>query len=225
MGVSRSVPWQPLALPGHEQQESASHDRRHAGPDRDIDRFLVLQRQLERFYGLERAPSVAKFLILGAARSYEQVLVRQAKEELYVAVVFPEDQIPMTPMQPSDSWTQLIEGVSHFLFLAERARVELPTTQLELELQAEVDKFVILMSTTDLSEAQLNDLRDRLYDNVRFLHPSESEEGARYRLANQLAARLVSRVYRSGRLMDWQKSLRAFYRAGQTEKLSIAQAA
>lgn len=184
-----------------------------------------LQRQLEGFYGLERAPNVQDFLRLGAANSREQLLVKESQQGIYVAVVFPEDQIPNPPLQPSDDWTQLIEAVSHFLFISERARVELPTTQLELELQAEIDKFVVLLPTRAATNGELATLHRRLYDEVRFIHTSDSELGARYRLANQLAARFVSRLVRSGNRVEWQKRLRAFYRAGQTEKISIAMAA
>ena len=38
----------------------------------------------------------------------------------------------------------LIEGVSHFVYLMSRVNEEKHVTQLELELQAEVDKFVLL---------------------------------------------------------------------------------
>ena len=44
-----------------------------------------------------------------------------------------------------DSVCQLIEGVSHFVYVADRARRNLPATQLELELQAEIDKYVLLV--------------------------------------------------------------------------------
>src|SRR5512147_2462503 len=37
-----------LRLPGHQEKETAGHDRTDAGPDRNIDRLLVLHRQLER---------------------------------------------------------------------------------------------------------------------------------------------------------------------------------
>jgi hypothetical protein len=180
---------------------------------------------LEWFYGLERAPNVKDFLRLGAANSREQVLVRESSGGIDVAVVFPEDQIPTGPMQASDDWTQLIEAVSHFLFIAERARTELPTTQLELELQAEVDKFVVLLPSTDRADPELAALHRRLYEEVRFLHSADSEEGERYRLANRLAARFVSRLVESGTFAEWRQRLRAFYRAGQAEKIALALAA
>lgn len=184
-----------------------------------------LQRQLERFYGLERAPNVQDFLRLGAANTREQLLVQESSEGLFLAVVLPEDQLPSDPMQPNDDWTQVIEAVSHFLFISERARVELPTTQLELELQAEIDKFVVLIPPVSAGAEELATLHQRLYEDVSFLHASESELGMRYRLANQLAARFMARLLQSGNRETWQKRLRAFYRAGQTEKISIAMAA
>lgn len=185
-----------------------------------------LQRTLEGFYGLEQAPRVEEFVRLGSAATREQLLVQESVEGLYVAVMFPEDQIPEEPLRQSDRWTQLIEAVSHFLFLAERARVELPTTQLELELQAEVDKFVVLLPTAGARDnrmhpAALEQLHHYLYEDVQFLHPAESNEGTRYRLANQLAATYVARLLKRGNLELWQKQLRTFYRASQADKISI----
>jgi hypothetical protein len=192
-----------------------------------------LQRQLEQFYGLERAPNVKEYTRLGAANTREQLLVQESQQGIYLAVVFPEDQIPAGPLQPSDDWTQLIEAVSHYLFLSERARVELPTTQLELELQAEIDKFVVLQPTFGSVERghpgglerELLDLHRWLYEDVRFLHASESEAGERYRLANRLAAKYVAKLLEHVDPVEWQRRLRAFYRVGQTEKISIALAA
>src|SRR5512147_746655 len=151
-----------------------------------------LQRRLERFYGLEPAPRVVEFLRLGAARTREQLLVQESAGAVHIAVLFPVDQIPEDPLELSDAWAQLIEAVSHFLFLAERARVELPTTQLELELQAEIDKFVVLSEATRAEGPELIELHRKLYEDVQFIHPSETEQGARYRLANYLAARFLS---------------------------------
>lgn len=202
------------------------------------DQLRRLQRTLEGFYGLEQAPRVEEFVRLGSTTTREQVLVQESVEGLYVAVMFPEDQIPEEPLRPSDRWTQLIEAVSHFLFLAERARVELPTTQLELELQAEVDKFVVLLPTASAHDSgasgrssvsrygvtdpeAFEQLHRYLYQDVQFLHAPESNEGVRYRLANQLAATYVARLLKRGDPELWQKQLRTFYRASQTDKISL----
>jgi len=182
-----------------------------------------IQGELERFYGLERAPNVTRFVREGDQGSREVVLVRESADELEIALVLPPEskQIPAGGAL-SDVWLQVAEGVSHFLYLVERARISLPVTKLELELQAEVDKFVL-----SLGFGTHDDLLGRMFDSPRFLDPEESEAGERYRLAHSLAARFVSRVFAAND-RDRERArerLRTFYRAGQTEKIRIARAA
>ena len=152
-----------------------------------------IQSELERFYGLERAPNVTRFVRDGDQGSREVVLLRETGGELEIALVLPPEskQIPSGGAL-SDVWLQVAEGVSHFLYLVERARVSLPVTKLELELQAEVDKFVLSLGFSGFSGFSANDARDlleRMFDSPRFLDPENSEAGERYRLAHHLAAR------------------------------------
>jgi hypothetical protein len=182
-----------------------------------------IQAQLERYYGLERAPNVTRFVREGQQGSRETVLVRETGDELQIALVLPPESngIPDGGAL-SDPWLQVAEGVSHFIYLVERARVNLPVTQLELELQAEVDKFVLSL---EFSTESAQRLLERMFDSPHFLDEEGTEAGERYRLAHQLAARFVSRAIvsrDSGRARD---RLRAFYRAGQTEKIRLASAA
>jgi hypothetical protein len=182
-----------------------------------------IQRRLEGYYGLERAPSVTRFVRDGDLGSREVVLVRQSNDELQIALVLPPEskQVPEGGTL-SDAWLQVAEGVSHFLYLAERARVHLPVTQLELELQAEVDKFLLSL---EFSTDSARRLLDRMFDRPRFLDDAGTEAGDRYRLAHQLAARFVSRVLVANDRSRAQQQLRSFYRAGQTEKIHLARVA
>jgi hypothetical protein len=182
-----------------------------------------IQGELERFYGLERAPNVTRFVRDGGEGSREVVLVRESDDELELALVLPpESKLIQVGGALDDVWLQVAEGVSHFLYLAERTRVHLPVTQLELELQAEVDKFVLSLEfSTDSTQA----LVARLFDSPRFLDPEDSEAGARYRLAHHLAARFVSRVVVARDREHARARLRSFYRAGQAEKIRLANAA
>ena len=199
-----------------------------------LERWLRhFQRHLERFYDLERAPNVYEFLQEGGGGAREQLLVREGPDGLFIALVIPPNQPPEGLLTLSDEWAQLIEGVSHFLFLAERARRELSTTQLELELQAEIDKFILLShltsnlmtgATVEWVRALL-DLHQRLYEEVRFLHDEQTDEGVRYRLANRWAARYVFRLMQQGNPGQWRERLRAFYHAGPAEKISLLNAA
>jgi hypothetical protein len=182
-----------------------------------------IQRELERYYGLERAPNVTRFVREGDLGTREVVLLRESEGELEIALVLPPESREISAGSAlSDVWLQVAEGVSHFLYLAERARVNLPVTQLELELQAEVDKFVLSLEFCRESAAQL---LDRLFDSPHFLDPEDSEAGARYRLAHQLAARFVARVVVANDRERVRARLRSFYRAGQAEKIRLASVA
>ncbi|HEY2734626.1 MAG TPA: hypothetical protein VGI70_11610 [Polyangiales bacterium] len=182
-----------------------------------------IQQRLERFYGLEHAPNVARFVRDGDSGSREVVLVREAEDTLEIALVLPPEskRIPVGGVL-SDVWLQVAEGVSHFIYLVERARVHLPVTQLELELQAEVDKFVLSL---DFSPDSARELLVRMFDSPRFLDETGTEAGERYRFAHRLAARFVSRVIVANDRARARERLRSFYRAGQTEKIRLANAA
>jgi hypothetical protein len=144
-----------------------------------------IQRELEAFYGLERGPNVTRFVRDGDLGSREVVLVRETETELEMALVLPpESKRIAVGGALDDVWLQVAEGVSHFIYLAERARISLPVTKLELELQAEVDKFVLSLG---FSTERAERLVQRLFDSPRFLDAEDSEDGARYRLAHQLA--------------------------------------
>ncbi len=185
----------------------------------------TLQQALERFYELEGAPDVSQFIRTGDPESRETLLLREAEGELEVALVLPPlDEKTELEAAPTDAWLQVVEGVSHFVYVAERARTGLPATLLELELQAEVDKFVLLTFATSriVDPRERLELHESLYAKVRFLHPPDSELGRRYRMANDLAARFLSRLFDKQNALA---TLRRFYRAGQAEKIHLARAA
>jgi len=147
--------------------------------------------------------------------------VRESDAAVELALVVPTE----APLDgANDTWLQLLEGVSHFVYVVERVRTGLPTTQLELELQAEVDKFVLLGLEPGFDRVRARRLHTHLFEGGRFLDAAGTEAGERYRLANDLAARLASRLL--GRDFGESRALlRRFYRAGQTDKIALARAA
>ncbi|HTQ03715.1 MAG TPA: hypothetical protein VMI54_07650 [Polyangiaceae bacterium] len=180
-----------------------------------------IQRRLEDYYGLERTPDVAAFAEAAPEGEREQLLVREFDDAVELALIVPNDA---PRAGANDTWLQLVEGVSHVVFVVERVRTGLPTTQLELELQAEVDKFVLLGLEPGRDRESARRLHEHLYENGRFLDPTGTEAGERYRLANDLAARLGARLL-GRRAADARSLLRRFYRAGQTDKIALATAA
>jgi hypothetical protein len=191
----------------------------------------LVQHKLERFYELERAPDVVEFVRVGSEGSRESLVLRQSDDELEIALFLPpvasaeELHVPRRS-GPSDAYIQLMEGVSHFVYVAERARTNLPATKLELELQAEVDKFVLMaFSDEHAPSVSTDELHGHLYERVRYLHAPDTEDGVRYRLANDLAARFVARLAAKNDSELVLRTLKRFYRAGQSEKIHLARAA
>ena len=152
-------------------------------------------------------------------QSREALLLRESEDSVELALV-----VPSQAANQNDSWLQLAEGASHFVYVTNRARQELPSTQLELELQAEVDKFVLLvLERTPYDRGEAFEVHSRLYENVRYLHAAGTELGDRYRTANDLAARFVRRLMAFGPETT-HATLRRFYRAGQTDKIRLVAA-
>lgn len=130
------------------------------------------------------------------------------------------------------------EGLSHLVYVAFRDQHLGEVSELELELQAEIDKYALallapwpdpsqLLSGRGAPLVQLRDrsrrLRERLFAAPEFLDAPGTEQGDRYRTANRFAARyakdLEARLIGRGRLDELARELRRFYRLGLREKL------
>jgi hypothetical protein len=190
-----------------------------------------IQTRLTALYGVD-APHVDAF-VRRSSEGREVLEVREGEDGIELALYLPEHALEEASRPSLDVLCQVVEGVSHFVYVVERARRELPTTQLELELQAEVDKFAILVESARAADgtidaARARALRERLFERVRYLHPEGTEPGDRYRLANRLAAQFAAGLERmlAQRSSESAKlSLRRFFGAGLREKLELARAA
>ena len=183
---------------------------------------------LERYY--EAAPAFSGEDIGAFLRTHddhqgrEVLLVREEDDELELLLVLPKKLAQGNWQTLSlDERCQVVEGASHFLMVCERARRERSTTQLELELQAEVDKWLILSNGGRLDPETDVRLRGALYEEGEFVHDEATPVGERYRLANSLAARFVHRLStsyaRQGRFSEMREELLRFFHMGQEEKL------
>ena len=202
-----------------------------AGLVREIALASRIQGALERLYRLERAADVDDFVTAAGEGEREALLVREAEDgALELRLRLPQLGPPAIDLERAaalDPLCQIVEGVSHFVYLADRATRGREATQLELELQAEVDKWVVLAaSLPDFDEDASRRLRARLYDDVTFLDEPESELGERYRVANGYARRFTARLEREyvarARYEGLQDELRRFFHLGQGEKLRAA---
>jgi hypothetical protein len=204
-----------------------------------------LQDELEHIYGV-RAPRVGGYLVTrdvareaaGEPRAPETLLVRERDGEVELGLFLDEAVFAAARgTDPDHRRPRLVaravlnelacaaEGVSHFVYLATRVASGRPVSLLELEVQAEVDKFALLLlhlwrrGLRRLSSA----LRRRLFERVAFHAHLGADELERYRAANRLGGGYAR--WLEGRFVDGAdaegllRELRRSYRLGGGEKL------
>jgi hypothetical protein len=125
----------------------------------------------------------------------------------------------------ADYWTAL-EGVSHFIYLAWNAGHDRGVSLLELELQAEIDKYVTswwLLREQD-PERHPAELHRLLFERTHIDTRLAGERSELYREANQYAARFCRRLERLLaqsvlRRAEAFSELRRFYRLSRERKV------
>jgi hypothetical protein len=200
---------------------------------------VQVQRRLEAFYALDPEAPVTEYLVAPGEVAHlpgegSRMLVAQEGDEVSVGVVL--DETIGTHLEKSDprerldssnlgAFSTLTEEVSHFLYLLFRARNQRQVTQLELELQAEVDKYLTALFFLGLQNegAVSTRLRQLLFSRYRLAEGLSAESAERYheasRLANRYCGWLEAQYLRSRRLPDLASDARRFWRLGQREKL------
>jgi hypothetical protein len=206
-----------------------------------------LQKGLERMYRIDTEVSVDDFVIdararreLGVARApREQLLVAEDDGEVSLGLFV--DQRALSNLERHDPTCRLddknlgdfllaVEGVSHFVYVTWRAQNDHRVTALELELQAEVDKYVtcLLIGSPETYDRS-SELRRRLFEQFSFEPDLDDEERARYRTANSNAQRYSASLERrfvvAGRISEMLAELRRFYRLPLDGKLDHIRAA
>lgn len=206
-----------------------------------------LQRGLEELYRVETGVEVEDYVIdprmreaiAPTRKSREQLLVAEHENEASIALfIDPAALANLMTHDPSRSlgdhnlgdFLLAVEGVSHFIYAVIAARADRKVTQLELELQAEVDKYVTCLLVTDAGQSLSATLRRRLFEDFEYEPDLDHDEHARYRAANDNALKysgyLEQQFVTRRRIPEMLGELRRFYRLGLADKLSsIARAA
>ncbi len=182
------------------------------------------------FTDRERLPPATR-----ASGTDEQVLVRDDGEAAAVGVYLDAQLLRrLTAANPlralnagniADYWTAL-EGVSHFLYLAWHAGHDRPVSLLELELQAEIDKYVTSWWLLCEQQPQRHprELHPLLFERTRVDVALAGDRAELYREANRYAARFCRRLERqlSGAARMRNEALaelRRFYRLSREHKV------
>jgi hypothetical protein len=211
-----------------------------------------LQSLLKRLYDVDLSYDVHDFLVTDrrALSGVTPVNDRRApEEELLLAqsadggagvslYIDPEVLSRLERSNPMGALTEAniadyctaLEGVSHFVYSVWRLGGDAPVSLLELETQAEVDKYAatVFLVAHQRGGAYPSHVHPWLFDRVDFDERLEPEQYERYRTAHRCAAsfcrRLESRFVgrRGARIEALVRELRKFYRLGNTAKLRYA---
>jgi hypothetical protein len=204
-----------------------------------------LQSALTEIYDLPATPDVRDFLMTDPAgicaagdlrASDEQLIVAEEGDTLSMALYI--DAAVLERLERSDPFSGLTqanladyltvaEGVSHFVYVAWNTGYDKPVTLLELELQAEVDKYIL--SAWLLREQGRGrfprELHRVLFERTRIDAVAAAGRIGLYQLASSYAARFCRRVgaklslRRHGVARDALAELRRFYRWGNVRKM------
>ncbi len=200
-----------------------------------------VQRGLETLYRVETGVEVGDFVcgatfrdaMVRTRKPREQLLVCEADGEMNISLfIDPEALANLMAHDPSrrlgdhnlGDFLLAVEGVSHFIYAVWCARAERPVSQLELELQAEVDKYVTCLLVTEPEMAVSTSLRHRLFGDAAYDLDLDHDEQHRYRAANdnahRYAAWLEKMFVARRRIPEMLAELRTFYRSGLAAKLA-----
>lgn len=169
----------------------------------------------------------------------EQLLIAECEDGIELGLYVDEsvlarlqEQCPLRDLNERNlaDYCTALEGVSHFHYCAWSAQLSREVSLLELELQAEVDKYA---SALRLMLAQRGgrfppDLFHRLFEKASFLPALDAESRRRYEEAHRCAARFCRRLEerflrsRRARPEAMLAQLRSFYRLGRHAKLRHA---
>lgn len=192
-------------------------------PSHDVRDFLVTDPRLARMLAGESL----------IPDTDESVLLAQDDDGMALSVYLDSQMLERlerdNPLQTlkisglNDLWT-VLEGISHFNYLVWSAGRDRSVTLLELEMQAEVDKFVSTwLMAQDQDECKFaNRLHGWLFDRVSFKPELSEDQQERYKTANDYAARFCHGLLKRlrGDCIKTLHELRYFYRLTQTEKIS-----
>lgn len=203
-----------------------------------------MQDLLQGIYDIQPGCAVGDFLITDeelarqlaptARASRERVLILQEPDALNLSLYLEAELVerlsaddPLYRLHPRnfDDFATALEGLSHFLFLTWSATTDRQTSQLELETQAEVDKFICaLFLSTAQGQGDADALHKRLFAAPAFDSRLNGEERSRYQGANRMAARYCRQLKQAyphaGDRRDLLSELRRFYRQGARRKLA-----
>lgn len=180
----------------------------------DVRHFLIDETQLHEVLGEPERPAE------------EWVVVREGPDGVDVGVYVAEDALDKLEgiSGPSEAildapgaFCLATEGVSHFMLLFERSRRGEPVSMLELEVQAEVDKFVVAALH---HPHRVQQWHTRLFRDARLAEGLSNDELVRYTEAARLAGAFCATLCATPHTGALLEVLRSFWRDSGSQRMA-----
>lgn len=205
-----------------------------------------LQQRLQTIYDISTGHDVEDFVFSDALLAEqldtsakmrqlpEKLLVHEHSDGLDVSLYLDQSVLAhLTSDNPAENlhagnlatFCTVTEGISHFVYLVWNARHQRSISLFELELQAEVDKYVMAAALlADQCDGSLpHNLPHVLFNRPQFDSRLDYQEQQRYRMANAYARQYCHNLHRNllelGDSILITRELRRFYRLIHTRKL------
>lgn len=228
---------------------SATHPRDSTPDPAQADMLGGLERLLQGLYDARSPHRAADFVITdaalagvlsggGATRSSEALLVREADDGIDLSLYLDADALSRlareNPLQMLgdanlQDFCTVLEGLSHFLYPTWNAGFARPVTPMELEIQAEVDKYVSAVLLRRRQGHDWDALHSGFFDAFRLVDGLSPALAQRYVDASRFAARycggLRRRFLRPGDIGGLLTELRRFWRLTRDAKIRHIRAA
>ena len=210
-----------------------------------------IQSHLEEIYQLQNVPSIEPFVLLdtrvaevfrtstdkATSKLSEQLFIHNESNELLISLYLdPELLNRVEQANPYDAISQsnlaeyctVLEGVSHFLYLVSHVQARHSVRAIELELQAEVDKFfgILTLCGIQAQSIEIFGLVRWLFSQIKINKKMAPVLKRRYRLANYYAYKYCTKLLQNnmdGSGLDRDKlfkDLRYFYRLNFPQKVA-----
>lgn len=195
----------------------------------EVGRFIIGDRAYRRLYGGANEIATAGSSTVPGART----LLRETTEGLRASIYYPDVLIRCLEAHPPerglrdanvDAFSTLVEELDHLLYVADRAAEGRPVTLFELELHANVSKYLVLARFLAGAAGRLAArhrfwLRYHLFEKGAYAD-EDAAVRARYRDAARFGLRFLDATTRldvPGRL----EALRRFHRIGAGAKVAL----
>lgn len=173
-------------------------------------KIAELYKTLCKLYGIDSPLDIEHYLVMAGGLSpgilvgnsdisREALLIRQTDDDLELGLFI--DPAIVCALESGDVLDHIdelscaAEGASHFLYVADRAGKGRTVSKLELELQGEVDKFLLIhLLAADRSRAIPPDLFARQFEGHSFSSGLSEDEVERYATASHFAAKYCAHL-------------------------------